>query len=79
MTDTEILERIQKVYDLVMGKTDLVLTPGTKINRNIQISSFVLIEFIMNLEEEFDIELPNSEIRSIKKVQNLIDIIKSQL
>lgn len=79
MTEAEILERVQKVYDMVMGKTDIILTPSTKISRDKQISSFVLMEFIINLEEEFDIELPNSAVRSVKKVQNLIDIIQTQM
>ena len=76
MTDNDILERIQKVYNSVMGTDKTILTPDTKIIKTKQVSSFVLMEFIMNIEEEFDIELSYLSIRSAKTVQDLIDIIK---
>lgn len=79
MTENEILSRVQKVYETVTGETSTVLTPDTKINRDKQVNSFVFMEFIMNLEEEFDIELSNSAVRSVKKVRNLIDIIQEEI
>ncbi len=78
MTDNEILQRIQKVYNEVMGRTDVVLKPGTRLIRSEEISSFVLMELIVAIEEEFDIELTYSVIRSMRTIRGLIKHIKNQ-
>lgn len=79
MNDAEILERIQKVYNQVTGRTDVILRPNTRLRRTEEISSLTLIELIASLEEEFDMELRYSEIRSVKNVRGLMKIIKSRL
>lgn len=79
MNDAEILERIQKVYNQVTGRTDVILRPNTRLRRTEEISSLTLIELIASLEEEFDLELRYSEIRSVKNVRGLMKIIKSRL
>ena len=79
MKDDEILARIQAVYDDVMGRTDIILTPETPLVRSNEISSFVLMELIMSIEEEFNLELTYSTIRSMKTVRGLIKYIKKQV
>ena len=57
MSDAEILERIQKVYNHVTGRTDVILRPGTRLIGKDEISSLAMIELIACIEDEFDIEL----------------------
>lgn len=76
MNDSEILERIQKVYNKVTGRTDKVLKPGTRLVRTKEISSLILIELIAGLEDEFEIELKYATIKSLKTVRGLIKVIK---
>ena len=76
MSDAEILEGIQKVYDQVTGRTDVILKPGTRLLKKDEISSLTLIELITCIEEEFDIELRYSAVRSLKNVRGLIKLIK---
>lgn len=78
MTDHEILQRIQTIYNEVLGRTDVILKPGTRLMKSEEISSFVLMELIVAIEEEFDIELTYSSIRSMKTIRGLIDYIKKQ-
>ncbi len=78
MKDEEILAKIQKIYIEVLGRSDIVLTPKTQLKRNDEISSFILMELIAAIEEEFDIELTYSTIRSMKTVHGLIKYIRRQ-
>ena len=78
MKDEEILNRIQKVYRDVTGHSDYVVKPDNRLAGSGEISSFILMELIVELEEEFDIELTYSNLRSIKTVQGLIRFISKQ-
>lgn len=78
MTDETILSGIQKVYNDVMGSSDIVIKPETKLLRSGEISSFVLMELISAIEEEFDIELTYQAVKSMKTVGGLIRFIKNQ-
>lgn len=76
MSDAEILERIQKVYNRVTGRTDVILTPNTRLLKKDEISSLTMIELIACIEDEFDIVLRYSAIRSLKNVRGLMKVIK---
>lgn len=76
MSDAEILERIQKVYNRVTGRTDVILTPNTRLLKKDEVSSLTMIELVACIEEEFDIVLRYSEIRSLKNVRGLMTIIR---
>lgn len=76
MSDAEILERIQKVYNRVTGRTDVILTPNTRLLKKDEVSSLTMIELVACVEDEFDIVLRYSEIRSLKNVRGLMKIIR---
>ncbi len=76
MSDAEILERIQKIYNRVTGRTDVILTPNTRLLKKDEVSSLTMIELVACIEDEFDIVLRYSEIRSLKKVRGLMKIIR---
>lgn len=76
MSDAEILERIQKVYNRVTGRTDVILTPNTRLLKKDEVSSLTMIELVACIEDEFDIVLRYSEIRFLKNVRGLMKIIR---
>ena len=76
MSDAEILERIQKVYNRVTGRIDVILTPNTRLLKKDEVSSLTMIELVACIEDEFDIVLRYSEIRSLKNVRGLMKIIR---
>ena len=68
-----MLDQIQDIFVKVTGITDFVLTPKTKLNnKEINLSSFTLIQLICEIEERFDIEIPNSELKKMKTVKDII-------
>ena len=72
-----MIEQLQQIYNNITGRTDIVLTPKTRIDENIGVSSFTKIQLICAVEDAFDIEVPNVELKRLKTVQNLMDLIET--
>lgn len=79
MNDLEILERIQKIYIRVLGDKDTILMPEMDFIASKEISSFIKMEFIAEIEDEFNIELTYSSIQPIRKISELMELIKNQM
>ena len=72
-----MLERLQNIFVELTGRTDIVITEKTKLNnKEYNFSSFALIQLICAVEDEFDIEIPNSAIRKFKTVKDIINFIE---
>ena len=72
-----MLEKIQSIFNRVTGRTDIILTEKTSLkNEAFSLSSYTLIQLICALEDEFDIEIPNSEIKKIKTIKDFIVFIE---
>lgn len=68
-----MLERIQNVFTRVTGITDFTITPKTKLdNKELGLSSFTIIQLYCEIEEEFDIEIPNSAIKKMKTIKDVL-------
>lgn len=74
-----MLERLQNIINEISGRDDIVITPKSKINnKEYNFSSFALIQLICAIEDEFDVEIPNSQIKKFKTVNDVISFIESQ-
>ena len=72
-----MIDRLQAVFVAATGRDDVVITPKTKLNNDVyKFSSFALIQLICAIEDEFDIEIPNSQIKKFKTVKDVINFIE---
>ena len=72
-----MLERLQNVFSDVTGYTDIIITPKTKLSNDVyNLSSFAFIQLVCAIEDEFDIEIPNSAIKKFKTVKDVIKFIE---
>ena len=78
MSRVEILQEMQLVIQEQMGKEDIVLTEATKLD-DLGVDSIELMEFIINLEDEFSPEISDNTIDHIDKVSDLLDYLSEQL
>ena len=78
MSRVEILQEMQLVIQEQMGKEDIVLTEATKLN-DLGVDSIELMEFIINLEDEFSLEISDNTIDHMDKVSDLLDYLSEQL
>ena len=78
MSRVEILQKMQLVIQEQMGKEDIVLTEATKLD-DLGVDSIELMEFIINLEDEFDLEISDDTIDHMVKVADLFDYLSEKL
>ena len=73
-----MLEQLQELFNEVAGRTDLTLTPQMRLEQ-LALSSLGLIQLICAIEDEFDLEISNTELRSFKTVKNVVDYLEKKL
>ncbi|ARC48728.1 acyl carrier protein [Streptococcus sp. HMSC064H09] len=78
MSRVEILQKMQLVIKEQMGKEDIVLTEETKLD-DLGVDSIELMEFIINLEDEFALEISDDTIDHMVKVADLLDYLSEKL
>ena len=78
MNRVEILQKMQLVIQEQLGREDIVLTEATKLD-DLGVDSIELMEFIINLEDEFALEISDNTIDHMDKVSDLLDYLSEQL
>ena len=78
MSRVEILQEMQLVIQEQLDREDIVLTEATKLN-DLGVDSIELMEFIINLEDEFALEISDDTIDHMDKVADLLDYLSEQL
>lgn len=78
MSRVEVLHKMQLVIQDQMGNKDIVLTEDTKLD-DLGVDSIELMEFIINLEDEFALEISDDTIDHMDKVADLLDYLSEQL
>jgi acyl carrier protein len=69
---------IEKLTEIVLQHTenqDMSITGDTVLTIDLGLNSYELIELICEVEDKFDIEIPDRAINSFKTVQNVMDFI----
>ncbi|MBR5202622.1 MAG: hypothetical protein IKW45_05100 [Clostridia bacterium] len=69
-----MIKRIEDIYKDVTGREDVVFTEETEIDKDFD--SFSFIQFVCCVEDEFDIDVPNSAIKGIKTVGDAMKLIE---
>ena len=78
MSRVEVLQKMQLVIQEQLGREDIVLTEATKLD-DLGVDSIELMEFIINLEDEFALEISDNTIDHMDKVSDLLDYLSEQL
>ncbi|MGN0448084.1 MAG: acyl carrier protein [Acutalibacteraceae bacterium] len=69
-----MIKRIEEIYTEVTGHQGVKFTEDTRLDN--EFNSLSLVQFICCIEDEFDIEVPNSAIKSIKTVGDAVRLIE---
>ncbi len=68
----------QKIIDIVarqLGINDQALKPTDDIMEDLGADSLDVIEMVMEMEEVFSIEVPDSELEPLTTIQSVIDLV----
>lgn len=71
-----MIKRIEKIFSEVTGRTDINFTEKTRLDKGLNVSSLATIQLYCAIEDEFDIEIPNSAIKKFKTVKDIVKFIE---
>ena len=79
MSSEEILEKVKGIIVDQLGVTDTSVTMEASFIDDLGADSLDIVELIMAIEEEFDIEIPDSDAEKVVTVGDVVDYIKENV
>ena len=78
MSREEIFEQVKDVIVEQLGTEREKIEESSTFIEDLAADSLDVVELIMNLEEKFEIEIPDSDAEKITTVKDVIDYIKER-
>ena len=79
MGSDEIFEKVKKIIVEQLGVAETSITMEASFIDDLGADSLDIVELIMALEEEFDIEIPDSDAEKVVSVGDVVDYIKDHV
>ena len=71
-----MLKKIEEIFAEVTGIKNPDFTPKTKLSKLSELSSFGVVQLVCEIEDEFDVSIPNSELKKFKTVGDIIKYLE---
>ena len=79
MTNEEIFDRISNLIKEQLHNEKIEVTVKTNIQEDLGIDSIALMEFIITLEDEFNLNIPDEDVEDIQTMGELVDYLTRRL
>ena len=79
MSSEEILEKVKAIIVEQLGVADTAVTMEASFIDDLGADSLDIVELVMAIEEEFDIEIPDSDAEKFVRVGDVVDYIKENV
>ena len=79
MSSDEILEKVKGIIVEQLGVADTAVTMEASFIDDLGADSLDIVELIMAIEEEFDIEIPDSDAEKVLTVGDVVYYIKENV
>ena len=79
MSSEEILEKVKAIIVEQLGVTDTSVTMEASFIDDLGADSLDIVELVMAIEEEFDIEIPDTDAEKVVTVGDVVDYIKENV
>ena len=79
MSSEEILEKVKGIIVEQLGVADTAVTMEASFIDDLGADSLDIVELVMAIEEEFDIEIPDSDAEKVVSVGDVVDYIKDHI
>ncbi len=76
MNTEEIFEKVKKIIVEQLGASESSITTEASFIDDLGADSLDIVELIMALEEEFDMEIPDSDAEKVATVGDVVEYIK---
>ena len=72
-----MIERLKTILEKTTGEKYAAIELTSDLKKDLGLSSLDLAELACEIEDEFDVEIPDENIKDLKTVQNVVDLINS--
>ncbi len=79
MSSEEVLEKVKGIIVEQLGVAENAVTMEASFIDDLGADSLDIVELIMALEEEFDIEIPDSDAEKVVTVEDVVEYIKENV
>lgn len=81
MTDQEIMQKVLKILGPYAKNKDALnsATAETNLLKDLEVNSSRLVDIILALEDEFEIEIDDSEADKVQTVGAVVELIKNKV
>ncbi len=79
MSSEEVLEKVKGIIVEQLGVAENAVTMEASFIDDLGADSLDIVELVMALEEEFDIEIPDSDAEKVVTVQDVVEYIKENV
>ena len=76
MNTEEIFSKVKEIIVEQLGVAETAVVPEASFIDDLGADSLDIVELIMALEEEFDIEIPDSDAEKVVTVNDVVEYIK---
>ena len=77
--DQQLFDRFKKCAVEVLSVDAAKITPDASFGDDLDADSLDLVELVMALEEEFEIEVPESELEGVDTIGKAFDLVISKV
>lgn len=78
MSENEIFEKLKKLIVDELGSKEEDVTLDATFVDDLSADSLDIVELVMSIEEEFEIEIPDSEAEKITTVRDVVEYIQKE-
>lgn len=73
------IDKIKKILADTLDVNEDELSADTNIATDLGADSLDVVEILMSIEDEFEVEIPDSEIENIRTIGELVDYIETNM
>lgn len=74
-----VLEKIKGIINELFGKDVSSLNENTDILNELKLDSLDIVDLVMNVEEEWDISVADSDIENLRTLGDVVRYIESKI
>ena len=79
MSSEEVLEKVKGIIVEQLGVAENAVTMEASFIDDLGADSLDIVELVMAIEEEFDIEIPDSDAEKVVTVEDVVEYIKENV
>ena len=74
-----VLEKVKMILANQFDVEEDTITPETNIQEDLGADSLDVVDMLMSLEDEFDVEIPDEKIETMRTVADVVTYIEENL